>query len=173
MLRKVGVLAIAAVCACRPANRTDPTEARHAIDSLNSRFMRLIAASQADSAAEIFAQDVWQMPPNTPPLVGRDSLRAFWKNAVATGNWQFDVKSDDVIVTDSLAVERGHYTLKVVAGPKAQYPSFEDHGNYVVLWRRESDRNWRVVWDAPVSTAPMPMPAKPLPAPPKKAPSGG
>ena len=93
-------------------------------------------------------------------------------NAVATGKWQFDLKSDDVITADSLAVERGHFTLKVVAGPKAQYPSFEDRGNYVVLWRRESDGKWRAVWDAPVREARSPMPCRPeiphQPAPPKE-----
>jgi ketosteroid isomerase-like protein len=162
MLRKaVGLIAVAAVCACRPANRTDPVAVRHVIDSLNSKMATSIAAGQADSIADIYAQDVWQLPPNMMPLVGRDSLRSFWKNAVATGKWQFDLKTDDVITADSLAVERGHFTLKVVAGPKAQYPSFEDHGNYVVVWRRESDGKWRAVWDAPVSTVPLPMPTMP------------
>jgi ketosteroid isomerase-like protein len=169
MLRKaVALIVVAAVCACRPVNRTDPVAIRHVIDSLNAKIATSIAAGQADSIADVFAQNVWQMPPNSPPLVGRDSLLSFWRNAVATGKWQFDLKTDDVITADSLAIERGHFTLKVVAGPKAQYPSFEDHGNYVVVWRRESDGKWRAVWDAPVSTVPMPMPAIPPAAAPKK-----
>jgi len=169
MLRKAAVLVlIFTLSACRPAKHADPEAVRHVIDSLNAHFASSIAAGQVDSAADMFALDVWQMPPNTPPLVGRDSLRVFWKNAVATGKWDFDVKSDEVITTDSLAIERGHFTLKVTAGPKAQYPSFEDHGNYVVLWRKESDGHWRVVWDAPVSTVPMPTALKPPPSPPRK-----
>ena len=28
---------------------------------------------------------------------------------------------------------------------------FEDHGNYLVQWRHESDGEWRAVVDAPVS----------------------
>jgi ketosteroid isomerase-like protein len=162
MLRKeVGLLVVALACACRPANRTDSAEARHAIDSLNARLVAFYSAGQADSAAQIFVQDVWAMPPNSPPIVGRDSLRSYQTKVFAAGKWQFDLKTDDVAVADSLATERGHYTLKVTAGPQAMYPSFEDRGNYLVLWRRDSDGHWRQVWEAKVSTVPLPMPPAP------------
>ena len=96
------------------------------------------------------------MPPNSMPIVGRDSLRKFQQNTFALGKWDFDLKTDDVVSGDSFAVERGHYTLKVTAGPKAPYPSFKDQGNYVVLWRKDSDGHWRQVWEAKVSTVPRP-----------------
>jgi ketosteroid isomerase-like protein len=170
MIREaVGLMSLAAMCACRAASRTDPEAVRHVIDSLNSKIVAWYSAGQADSAAEVFAQDVWAMPPNSPPLVGRDSLRSFQKSTFATGKWQFELKTDDVVTADSLAMERGHYTLKVTAGPQAQYPSFEDHGNYLQLWRRDSDGHWRTVWEAKVSTVPLPMPPKPRPTPSTKS----
>ena len=160
MLRNaVGLIVIGAAFACRPANRADPAAVRHVIDSISTRFEAWYDAGQADSIAAAVALDAVQMPPNMAPLVGRDSIRAFWMNNFKTGKWHFDLNTDEVVASDSLAVERGHYTLKVVAGPQAQYPSFDDQGNYLALWRRESDGNWRIVWDAPVSTVPMPMPA--------------
>jgi ketosteroid isomerase-like protein len=169
MLRKaVGLISVAVLCACSPANRADSVAARNVIDSLNTRFEAWYAGGHADSIAAVFAQDARQMPPNMAPVVGRDSVRAFWTNALRTGKWDFDLEAEDVVAADSVAVERGRYTLKVVAGPQAQYPSFEDRGNYMVLWRRESDGNWRVVWDAAVSTVAMPMPPKPPATPPKK-----
>src|SRR5882672_11226341 len=134
MLRTLAaVLTLAMVGACRPANYTDPQDVRRVIDSLNTKLVAWYSAGQADSASQIFAQDVWAMPPNSPPIVGRDSLRSFQKATFATGKWDFDLKTDDVVATDSLAVERGHYTLNVSAGPQAHYPSFKDQGNYVVL----------------------------------------
>lgn len=174
MLRRMlGLIVVVVFCACRAESRKQTVETnadiKHVIDSLNTRMAAWYDAGQADSAAMVFAQDAWQMPPNMAPMVGRDSVRAFWVNALKTGKWHFDLKADEVAACDSLAVERGHYTLKVVAGPQAQYPSFEDHGNYVVLWRRDSDGNWKVVWDAPVSTVPMPMPTNPPTAPLKKS----
>lgn len=174
--RIVAVAIVLSVCACSFDYRKTPpaskVDVKHVIDSLNSRFMKGMIAGQVDSVADIFAQDVWQMPPNQLPLVGRDSLRAFWKRSVETGSWQFDIQTDDVISTDSLAVERGHYTLKAIAGPKAPYPSFQDEGNYLALWRHESDGHWRVVWDAPVSTKPLPTPPTPRTPATRKAPGG-
>jgi hypothetical protein len=103
MLRRtVGLLGVVLACACRPTNRTDPTEARHAIDSLNSKLVAWYSAGQADSAAEIFGHDVWAMPPNSMPIVGRDSLRSYQKNVFAAGKWDFDLKTDDVASADSL-----------------------------------------------------------------------
>lgn len=49
------------------------------------------------------------MPPNMMPIVGRDSLRVFQQNTFATGKWDFDLKTDDVVSGDIFAVERGHY----------------------------------------------------------------
>ena len=158
----LAVCCFAAVWACQPGapdtSRVDVAQVRPVIDSLNAQLERWYAAGQIDSVASAFAADVWQMPPNSAPLVGRDSLRSFWTTAVSWGRWEFDLQTDDVIAADSIAVERGRYTLRFTAGAGSPIPSSEDRGNYVVLWRREGDGHWRAVWDAPVSTVPLPAP---------------
>ncbi len=128
---------------------------RATISETNQLLERLYAEGRIDSAAAFFASDVWQMPPNAPPLVGRDAFREFWSQAVEWGTWRFDLQLQDVIVVDSIAVERGSYTLSFEAGPQAPMPSSDDRGNYVVLWRLEADGAWRIVWDAPVSEVPV------------------
>ncbi len=167
--RIVALAIVLSVCACRGDARGKASvgnpDVKHVIDSLNSKVVAWYRAGHADSAAQVFAQDVWAMPPNSMPIVGRDSLRSYQQRVFSTGKWDFDLKTDDVISADSIAVERGHYTLKVTAGAQAKYPSFEDHGNYIALWRRESDGHWRQVWEAKVSTVPMPAPPTPRPRP--------
>jgi uncharacterized protein (TIGR02246 family) len=130
----------------------DPPEVRRIIEGRNADAERWYAAGDADSLANLFTADAWQMPPNAPPLVGRESIRAFWKHATGWGSWKFELRTQDVAVSGSLAVERGKYRLSFTAKPgMAPMPSLEDHGNYLVLWRLEPDGAWRAVWDAPVS----------------------
>jgi len=127
---------------------------RHAIEANNANAKRWYLAGQVDSLVGLFAQDVWQLPPNMPPVVGRDSLRAFWTTAFKWGRWEFDLQTQDVATGGSIAVERGRYTVKFTPRAQAPMPALEDHGTYVVLWRQELDGRWRAVWDAPVSEVP-------------------
>lgn len=133
-------------------------DARRAIERHNANAVRSYATGDADSIAEMVAENAWQMPPNAPALVGREAIRSFWKNALQWGSWDFDLQTQDVEVSGLLAVERGKYRLRFLAKPEAPpgMASFEDRGNYVVLWRHEDDGNWRAVWDAPVSETPLP-----------------
>jgi ketosteroid isomerase-like protein len=135
-------------------------EVRGIIERHNSDAELWYASGKIDSVASVFAEDAWQMPPNSPPLVGREAIRKFWRQAVEWGKWNFSLQTQDVSVSGPMAVERGKYVLKFVAGPGAPpgVASFEDHGNYLVHWRRELDGEWRAVGDAPVSEVPLPTP---------------
>ena len=146
---------------CQERPSTDTDAVRRIIDEHNANLERWYASGQIDTVAARFAEDVWQLPPNSPPLVSRDSLRQFWKTAVSWGKWKFDFAAQEVVAVESLAVERGRYALKFTALPQAPMPSLTDEGNYVVFWRREADGQWRIVWDAPVSVRPPSGPPNP------------
>lgn len=131
---------------------------RSIIKRHNAAAAEYYARGDIDALASIFAKDAWQMPPNNPPLVGREAIRAFWRNAVGWGRWTFTLAVEAVEVSDPIAVERGKYVLAFAAGPGAPpgMASFEDRGNYLVHWRHEPDGEWRIVGDAPVSELPLP-----------------
>ena len=152
-MRRLSVL-LFGLMACQAGVGPDPEQVRAAIDDANQTLERLYAAGQVDSASAFFAEDAWQMPPNAPPLVGRAAFVGFWSQAVGWGRWHFDFEAQDVVVADAIAVERGAYTLTFEAGPESPMPTFEDRGNYLVLWRLEADGQWRILWDAPVSELP-------------------
>jgi uncharacterized protein (TIGR02246 family) len=142
------------------------TDARRAIEARNASAEAAYAASDVEALLSIFAEDVWQMPPNQAPLAGREAVRRFWSNAFQWGRWQFDLETQDVVVNGPLATERGRYKVVFTAGSGAPpgMTSFDDRGSHVVLWRQEAD-GWRAVWDAPVSEMPPPgaPPTAPMP----------
>jgi hypothetical protein len=52
-------------------------------------------------------------------------------------------------------VERSSYTLRYTARPGAGGPpSLEDRGNWVNVWRREGDGQWRIFWTIAASAVP-------------------
>lgn len=148
----LALLAAAALSACAPAP-TEPNAARAAIEARNAALERAYAAGDAGTVAGAYTTDAWQMPPNSAPLVGRPAIEAFWSQALKWGLWQFSLKTQAVTVSGSVAVERGRYELKFTPGAGAPpgMVAFDDHGNYLVQWRHESDGEWRAVADAPVS----------------------
>ena len=126
------------------------------IDTQNANLVRWYAEGNVEAIATAFCGDAWQMPPNAAPLVGREAIRRFWSDAIRWGDWRFILKSQQVEVSGSMAVERGRYVLRFTAGQAApaEMSSFEDSGNYLVHWRREADNQWRIACDAPVSERP-------------------
>lgn len=161
LIRPLPIVIVAAL-ACQPSGGSedpaseavDPAAVRETIERTNARISRLLTEEKMDSAATFFAADMWQMPPNAPPLVGREAFRAFWSDAMGWGDWSGDLRTEEVIVSDSIAVERGVYAMSLEAGPGSPVPSMQDQGNYVVLWQLQPDGEWRILWDAPVSELP-------------------
>jgi ketosteroid isomerase-like protein len=132
-------------------------DVRKTIERHNANAVRWYATGDIDSLVALFTDEAWQMPPNAPALVGREAMRAFWRTAVSWGKWEFTLETQEVAVSDPLAVERGKYVLRFTPGPGAppQMASFEDRGNYLVHWRHDADGEWRIAADAPVSELPL------------------
>jgi len=96
---------------------------RKIIDRHNVDLSKWYAAGDIDAVVQVFAEDCWQMPPHSEPLVGRTAVREFWKQAVQWGKWQFTLETQDVFVSGPIAVERGKYILARLAAADRRWPA--------------------------------------------------
>tara|TARA_R100000935_G_scaffold10401_1_gene20787 strand:- start:55 stop:675 length:621 start_codon:yes stop_codon:yes gene_type:complete len=129
----------------------DPTEVRQIIESKNKQIETWTKQGLVDSLSSIFADNIIQMPPNQTPIEGIRQFKSDWRENLAQGVWDFNIQTKEVKVCGEMAVERGTFKLDFSPNETAQMPAFTDEGNYVVLWEK-IDGNWKIVWDAPVST---------------------
>ncbi|TRZ46346.1 YybH family protein [Robertkochia solimangrovi] len=127
------------------------------IDNKNKQIQQWYATGMIDSVAMYFTEDCIQLPPNQPPLVGRDNLIKGWKQNIQFGKWIFDLRVQEVKASGDLATELGQYTLTFEPYENAPIPAMSDKGKYVVLWEK-TEGDWKIVWDAPVSELPLPIP---------------
>lgn len=125
---------------------------RQIIEARNADLMKWYAAGDIDSVVTAFTEDARQMPSNAVPIVGREAIRRFWKDAVKNGTWTFTLSTQAVTTSGPLAVERGTYVLNFAPGPNAPatMPGFTDRGNYLVEWRLEGG-GWLIVNDLAAS----------------------
>jgi ketosteroid isomerase-like protein len=164
------VLAILSVlivlCSCSPKTETssaakariqqESAELKKVVEAYNADLGRYYASGDIDSVMSVFAEDARQMASNAPALVGRERLRAFWKQAVSWGQWNFVLTTVSVVANGPLGIELGTYQLRFTPGPTAPpgMAASVDTGNYVCYWRLDDDGKWRVVYDIAASDQP-------------------
>jgi ketosteroid isomerase-like protein len=80
MQKSVLVLCLS-LSACASGPQRDTGRVRDAIVRNNANAVQWYAAGDAESLAGMCAEGAWQMPPNRPPLEGREAIRQFWRQA--------------------------------------------------------------------------------------------
>jgi ketosteroid isomerase-like protein len=124
------------------------------VDEKNTQVETWYRTGNLDSLCTIFADNVVQMPPNQPPIIGIENFRKSWAQSFQFGKWNFELETQEVKANGDLGVELGKYTLSFEPNPGSPIPPIKDTGNYVVHWEKINNV-WKAVWDAPVSTVAM------------------
>lgn len=135
--------------------KNESLKAQESISKKNQQIEKWYKTKQIDSLIDYMADNVIQLPPNSKPLIGKDSVRNYWGQLFQFGGIDFSLQTQEVKANGPLAIELGKYSLKFIANETSPIPSFVDSGNYLVYWHKIKD-DWKVVWDAPVSTLPLP-----------------
>ena len=104
-----------------------------------------LANSQTQVMA-LFSPDATILPGGMLPITGGDAIRAFWwpANGPTMTVVAMEQVVDDVIADVTVAVVRGHGSVRFVMGDAGQQPQTLRH-NFVNVVRRQPNGSWLIV----------------------------
>ena len=116
------------------------------LDRTRDAHIAALNTDDPDAWVACFAPDAAQMPPNEPPNIGADNIRAWSRGMLAAFRAEFSLDIDEVeLASNDWAFERGTYTIALT--PKAGGSPIRDTGKYITLYRRQADDSWLIARD--------------------------
>jgi len=103
----------------------------------------VVAKGEIAALDEIYSADAKILPPGAPMIEGREEVKAFWKQAIASlGVKKATLTTIDAEQVGDGVLEIGKAELRLANGQSV-------HGKYVVHWKQEGVRwKWHVdIWN--------------------------
>lgn len=110
-------------------------------------------AGNAELLASFYAPDAVAMGPNEPARVGRDAICASSKRYFENFREENHSIVEDVRISKNLAVARG--TQKTMTSPKSGGKSVVEKAKWIVVFQRQPDGAWKVLWEIYNSDLPL------------------
>jgi ketosteroid isomerase-like protein len=77
-----------------PSIEDQSRQARTEIEATLATWERWVAEGKVDSLASLLTENTNILPPNAPPIVGRDAWLAVFRPQLTTGKWSEDVVTE-------------------------------------------------------------------------------
>lgn len=152
--RSLSLLIASAFVACsalacsrpQPAAPPDTRADEATIRTADADFAKSVAAKDLDKCVSIYTDDAVLFFPGVPAVVGKDNIRKFYQQALATPNVQvtYAFQTPEVARSGDLAMELGSF--QVVTTDKKGNPSTSGY-KFVLVWKKQADASWKVSAD--------------------------
>jgi uncharacterized protein (TIGR02246 family) len=126
---------------------SDQTSLKSEIEKANHEFMNAVAGKDGDAIARLYTENAQLMFPHSPAIEGRENIKSFFQQTVASGITGVKLTTDEVTGTDDFAIESGRYEM--LAGDQTV-----DKGNYLVHWKNVGGE-WLLHRDMPMTDQPL------------------
>jgi ketosteroid isomerase-like protein len=127
---------------------------RARVDKTHLAWLDAMKANDGRALGRLVTEDAVLMPPNEPVLVGRTAVVAWFENVVRQARTTgIDIPQREVIVTGDYGIERGSFVWKL--SPASGGPPFEARGNFLAIYQRQADGEWKVIRNIWNSTLPV------------------
>ncbi|CAM3960583.1 Ketosteroid isomerase homolog [Pedobacter westerhofensis] len=116
---------------------SDAELAKNEIVSLNRQFSESLHNADTESAAKIYTVDAKHMPPNSPAVEGRESIKQFYNQKIDQNGLDLVLTTLAVWGNSNMVTEEGTYVVKTIEGVQWEV------GKYLSLWKKENGK-WRI-----------------------------
>jgi uncharacterized protein (TIGR02246 family) len=127
--------------------------AKAAINAASDEWSKDISAKDLDKCVSYYEDDAVLFAPNAPAIVGKDAIRAAWKQLLSSPKVQMSFSSAaiDVARSGDLAVQRGAFQAVIT---DAKGKATTENGRFVIVWQKQPDGTWKVMADTNADVAP-------------------
>ncbi len=104
-------------------------------------------AGDGAAVAALYTADATLLPPNAEPVQGMAAVEEFWTTATSMGPTDLTLTTMSVAGAGDYAYEIGSWSMPAGEGEGAE----EQHGKYVVVWKRVADGTWKLhvdIWNS-------------------------
>jgi uncharacterized protein (TIGR02246 family) len=99
-------------------------------------------ARDLDRVLDYYARDAVLLPPDGPPVAGRDSIRPRYESLFSSFTPAIESRIDQVCASGTMAFVRGHNAGRMIARGGGSDRPLDD--TYLMLLRRDGDGRWRI-----------------------------
>jgi ketosteroid isomerase-like protein len=128
------------------AQKSNPTADEQAIRKLDRDWSAAANSKDVEKTVSYYADDASAFPYNAPIATGKEQVRQMWSHLVSLPGFALTFGPTKIAVAKSgdLAYEFGTFELK---SNDAQGNSTTTLGKSVVVWKKQPDKEWKVVVD--------------------------
>ncbi|HJY86819.1 MAG TPA: SgcJ/EcaC family oxidoreductase [Candidatus Acidoferrales bacterium] len=148
----IGLFSFAVACQRQAAVDTRAADER-AIRTADAACLRAAQAKDTEGVLSCYAAEASWLPPNAPPLTGKEALRAGWSQLLASPGFAISWQITKLQVSRSGDLAYALYSYELTTqGPDAV--PITDRGKDMAVWNKQPDGSWRIVADAYSSDQP-------------------
>lgn len=127
---------------CSPREEIDAEAVTATVNEIWSQYSSSLNSGDNDAWLSLWTDDGIQMPPNSPPVIGKEQIRA--RNQAALDQFTVDIEitNEEVRVAGDWAYARGTYTATLT--PKQGGEALFIDGKYMTILERQPDGSWKI-----------------------------
>lgn len=133
------LIALAATCLIgTPDESLGDMHAEHAgLDAAIQVWDAALTSHDANAMASLTTDDFILIPPNAPPVRGRNDAKAFWRQTTQPDVQQMSLIIEEMVMQGDIAYRTGRYDNRLPNGVVIR------RGMFVDIWKR-ADNEWLI-----------------------------